>query len=529
MKWILSLVLGLSFIGEVICAGDSTSLTNNEKDQILLEKLIEACEEDNINQAAEIINNIKNLNYQTSDGETVLMIVSCYGYEKVVEILLQYGVDVNAQAENGDTALMLAAENGHEKAVKMLLQYGVDVNVQVQDGATALILAAQNGYEKVVKVLLKYDVGANVQAKNGDTALMQAAQNGHEKVVEVLLRYGVDVNAQRKNGATALMLAAEGGYEKIVRVLLDHKADANKSLHADGATALILSAQYGHEKIVEMLLKYGVICDCLNSHGATALMLAAERGYEKIVRVLLDYKADANKSLHADGSTALMLAAQYGYEKIAKMLLEYGVSCDCLSDNGATALTKAVAFGHKEIAELLICHDADTELKLKESNRTAFDILDNLSDYGISLEDEKIQYLKYILNAAHALVEVGLDSALAQYPQAKEMLIKRALMRINKVYKEDLAIRDANDQQAQSNALLISNLLRVKKAKLSFIQDNYMPILDAVYEDEYFKQQSIEAGHFAEYQLKKYVFRNLSKAIKTQRFSDLVVCTQDNF
>ena len=55
-------------------------------------------------------------------GVTVLMLAACNGRERVVDLLLQRGAEVNLQDSDGDTALMAAASQGHERVVDLLLR-----------------------------------------------------------------------------------------------------------------------------------------------------------------------------------------------------------------------------------------------------------------------------------------------------------------------------------------------------------------------------------------------------------------------
>ena len=61
-------------------------------------------------------------------GLTLLMLAAHHGHERVVDLLLQHGADVNRQDSNGGTALMSAANEGHERVVDLLLQRGAEVN-----------------------------------------------------------------------------------------------------------------------------------------------------------------------------------------------------------------------------------------------------------------------------------------------------------------------------------------------------------------------------------------------------------------
>ena len=67
-------------------------------------------------------------------GLTLLMGAAYRGHERVIELLLQRGAEINQQASNGVTALMDAASKGHERVVELLLQRGAQVNLQTDSG-----------------------------------------------------------------------------------------------------------------------------------------------------------------------------------------------------------------------------------------------------------------------------------------------------------------------------------------------------------------------------------------------------------
>ena len=75
-------------------------------------------------------------------GLTLLMRAARYGHERVVELLLQHGADVNLQDSDGITALMFAARYGHERVVDLLIRHGAELNLQDSVGGAALMWAA---------------------------------------------------------------------------------------------------------------------------------------------------------------------------------------------------------------------------------------------------------------------------------------------------------------------------------------------------------------------------------------------------
>ncbi|KAK7905423.1 hypothetical protein LTR67_000145 [Exophiala xenobiotica] len=161
-------------------------------------------------------------------GRTALIWASDFGHEKVVQILLNAGADVNAQAQGvrygNSNALSAASARGNEKVVQILVDRGADVNALGYHG-TALSAASAWGYEKIVQMLLDRGADVNALGKDG-TALDVASKAGHEKIVQLLLNAAADVNALEYYG-TALDVALEGGHEEIVQILLNAAADVN--------------------------------------------------------------------------------------------------------------------------------------------------------------------------------------------------------------------------------------------------------------------------------------------------------------
>ncbi|KAL4887806.1 ankyrin repeat-containing domain protein [Aspergillus ambiguus] len=83
-----------------------------------------------------------------------LHIAAYWGLEKIIDLVLQAGVDINTPDSNGNTALHIAAGRGNYDCVENILQNGEDVNVQNQSGETALHCAAKNNFRGVIELLL---------------------------------------------------------------------------------------------------------------------------------------------------------------------------------------------------------------------------------------------------------------------------------------------------------------------------------------------------------------------------------------
>ena len=76
------------------------------------------------------------------------------GHDKIVELLLSKGADVNAQGGKHSSVLQAASFKGHDKIVELLLSKGADVNAQGGVFGSALQAVSFEGHDKIVKLLL---------------------------------------------------------------------------------------------------------------------------------------------------------------------------------------------------------------------------------------------------------------------------------------------------------------------------------------------------------------------------------------
>ncbi|MBT28688.1 MAG: hypothetical protein CMO01_03425 [Thalassobius sp.] len=98
---------------------------------------------------------------------TALHQAAFYGYEKIIELLVAKGADINAVNEAGQTPLYSAIHADHVQAVEALLNHGASLSTKYTDNRyTALHLAALDGKYEVAEALLKK--GANTKAKDAN-------------------------------------------------------------------------------------------------------------------------------------------------------------------------------------------------------------------------------------------------------------------------------------------------------------------------------------------------------------------------
>lgn len=187
-------------------------------------------------------------------------------------VLIDHGVNVNAKfstnkgGPRGPTALHLAVERGHlEKVQNLLLVSGIQLEDLDIDGLTPLFKAFRNGHSAIVKLLLEHGARTD-HYQNGLTksSLLHEAASGCDlSLIELLLSRGEPVNWLNFQIRTPLLYAlavSESSFRsrdatvlrKAVRILLDAGADTHVE-DVRGYTARDYASQHNYTEVLELL------------------------------------------------------------------------------------------------------------------------------------------------------------------------------------------------------------------------------------------------------------------------------------
>ena len=144
-------------------------------------------------QVAELLHrNNSSVEPRGAYGHTPLHSAARYGDLEMVQVLLEYGVDVNAENEFLDTPLNFALLHDHQidpRVARSLVEHGADPNRRGFQGFTGLHRASKSGQFEIVRLLIEH--GANVEVKNdeGTTPLDDASGEQHEDIIKLLLEH----------------------------------------------------------------------------------------------------------------------------------------------------------------------------------------------------------------------------------------------------------------------------------------------------------------------------------------------------
>lgn len=271
-------------------------------------------------------------NFRDINDIPILIWAASAGHYEVVEVLLEYGADVNVTMSHMHTPLMSAARNNHTPVVKLLCENGADVNAADVSGRTALANAFTCFSHPIDPLLVMHliDAGADLNFPDisGETPLLNGLMGVSNDAMKVLIMNGMDVNARDDGGRTTLRRVAEAGNVEIISCMLEH-TDIDVNVRDErGWTALAGAVAQGRLTVVDRLLREPGIdvgvrlfprrCTPLfyvANHPGPNARLIAER--------LLDAGADVN-ARDCYGQTALMQAIRYGMHDVADILRQRG-------------------------------------------------------------------------------------------------------------------------------------------------------------------------------------------------------------
>lgn len=183
-------------------------------------------------QLYDMSNGIDSASWQDLEGYAPVHLAVIGGHYRTTKTLLlaedEYGhseeiAKARKQVEKSGVALELAARRRYSKIMELLVQAGVDVNYTDQRNETALHISARFGFTECAEILLKAPgVNPDIAEKTyGWTPLFIACVDGHLPIVELLISAGADPSKPDASGWTPQEHAALRGHLAIAKRLAE--------------------------------------------------------------------------------------------------------------------------------------------------------------------------------------------------------------------------------------------------------------------------------------------------------------------
>lgn len=358
-----------ALVNKAICLAGIYQLDNWKEDKYREGK---ACLDGILKVDPELKNSDVNALY--AGNLTLIHVAAYYGDDKLLELLIKKGADVNAKNARELPPLFMPLyfgvfchmydtvppqfETAASTMCSLLINAGADVNIKFLGKRTPLHAAAYTGNVDLTKLLISKKADVNARNDEGKTPLHTAAIYGQDEIIQLLLSAGADVNAKDNEGKTPLhmtekestgkiLIAAKGGVNEtdnegntplhtaknisMAKLLISSGSDINARDNS-GYTPLYIAVLYGSTKGVTLLLKEGVDVNVKDNTGDTPLHKASEFGNTDIAKLLITGKGDVNAQ-NLLGFTPLHVAKN---ADMAKLLFSSGAKTEITGLNGAT-------------------------------------------------------------------------------------------------------------------------------------------------------------------------------------------------
>ena len=292
--------------------------------------------------------------------------------QRLIELFLASGFNLNARGDQGRTPLLVAALQQNWALVGELLKAGANPNVPDDQGVTALMPASMAAQAAPLEQLLK--AGADVTAKDvrGHTALHYAVSASSGPNIAALVAAKCPVAGACCDGCDLMTHAFETRKKEIIVPILQAQAADLQWSHE--ARAFLASTIKAHDaELTKLAFSKFATAPTLEGKAQPLLAYVLLDGDLETFKYLLDCGADPNTPLNSPvekdfstrvsssfcrlyldnegGMTTLMLAA--GMEKVdfTKALLDHGAK-----RWATTTKYKMPALffaAHSEIAEIM--------------------------------------------------------------------------------------------------------------------------------------------------------------------------------
>lgn len=205
-----------------------------------------------------------------TNGTLPVHLAAQFCSEEALQLLYQYGANLNVKDQKGHYPLFYAVERKDLPAIQFFLQAGHFNPVT----ADVLCLAAGFKSEEIFNLLLS-SCGDCEECENDekDTALLLAIKSHNRRAAMRLIQSGALVDHTNRDGWTPFLLASKEGLENVLDLILDINPKVLSSTFK-GNNALHIACVAGNDHCVRLLCKRGAVVNSKNTNGETAAVLA---------------------------------------------------------------------------------------------------------------------------------------------------------------------------------------------------------------------------------------------------------------
>ncbi len=331
--------------------------------------IFQAIWQDEVDSLTTLINadpKAKFLKERDEAGRYPLHVAVVADNERMFDMLLARGGDINMVDKNGLTPLLYAVVTENLSFVKHLLELGANVAIVTPHGDSGIHLAAARNNTAIIENLAAYHGDLNAANETGQRPLHIAVTIGQPNLIHFLIDRGADPNQGDRDGITPLHLAVMQGSPAMVTLLLDRGAAVNLQTASSfdipagrEGTPIHLAILFDRSRTLKTLFDYSPNTRIQNKAGYTPLMVAIDEGNMDMVDQLLRARADVENK---EGfPTPMDQALELGSFELVDRLIQYGYPVNRPNPKGRPPLNEAIHREYVDIVELLLDNGAEVE------------------------------------------------------------------------------------------------------------------------------------------------------------------------
>lgn len=351
----------------------------------------------------------------------------------------------------GLTPLHYAVRNNKLKMVDYLIDQGIDVNVKCDNGKAPIFYAIAARNYLMTEFLIKKGGLCNglidmVSSSSQTTWLCEAVKQDDFSTVEFLLKNCANINNTNSiNSTTALHIAANSNHFEMFKLLMNK--DANIAIR-DGSNATPLSYAIfkmnfdivawliENDKLLDIHI-YEMIVDIIQFQNHFALV-ALQNNRVDLVKFLISHGLNPNLA-DSNGTTFLHVAMQPQFDvNLVEFLIMNGANVDAKDNNGQTPLHFVITSNSTDSwakINFLIQNGANVNEKSEQDNSS----LHFLAATTIDFENHSSQ------------------------PLSREIFSETLLMRIELLQSKGASFNETNDSGQTPLALCANNPNRLNR------------------------------------------------------------------
>jgi ankyrin repeat protein len=354
---------------ELLCkAGASVAVLNDEKRTPLHNCGITG----NAKVAAALMQQGAAVDGADNEGCTPLMRAVMKNHAEVARVVLDHGANPDVVVQTGDTPLyplFIAAMDGYDDVVRVLLDKGVDVMAKVPGCASPVDAAKHNGHEAAAKMIAAAIKKKKAAEKDASTAAKET-EGLWQRVVQAIAQKDHDgLRGLVKGKAFAslsvdarLLTACALGDPLLAREMLQGGADPNKACKEgfDGVTPLVMTVGISRSvEVASLLIDAGADVNDEWSEGTTPIFETTADEFYDLAKLLITRGANVNVRM-GDGLTPLMFAARNGASRCVDLFLDAGADINAVEKkHGVGAFGLALNRLDLKLAERLLSRGAE--------------------------------------------------------------------------------------------------------------------------------------------------------------------------